>query len=208
GAALAEAEAADVDDACVRFLHRLVRKPEARHRLRPDVVHQHIGALRERQACLQRRRMLEIQDDRALVAVGVEVDRAHAGVLERPGVAHDVAAGWLDLDHVRAEVAEDLRRIRPHHHSGEIEHAHAGERTHYSGSIPASLTSFAQCAISAWMNRPNCAGSSGATSVPMAANFSFTSGFAKPLAAASCRRCTTGCGVFAGATSPNQAMSS
>src|SRR5437870_419574 len=72
--------------------------------------------------------LLEIEHDRALVAVGVEKDVPHAGMAERPGVAHHVAAGRLDLDHVGAEVGEDLRRVRAHHHRGEVEHAHAVQR--------------------------------------------------------------------------------
>ena len=46
--ALAVAEAADVDDARIHRPHIRVGELEPRHRLRSDVVDQHIGALRER----------------------------------------------------------------------------------------------------------------------------------------------------------------
>jgi hypothetical protein len=58
------------------------------------------------------------------------------------------------------------------------------------------------------MNFANCSGLRGATSVPMAANFSFTSGLVSPLTVASCSFRTISFDVFAGATSQNQAMSS
>src|SRR6185503_169396 len=153
--------------------------------------------------------LLQVQNHRALVAVDVEEDRAHARMAERPRLPDHVAVGRLDLDHVGAEVGEDLRRVRPHHDRGEVEDADAGERPGhcYSGWRFASFTSLRQCSISDRMNLENCEGSSGATSVPIPANFSFTSGLARPLTVASCSFCTMSFGVFAGATRPNQAMS-
>jgi len=46
----------------------------------------------------------------------------------RLGIPHDVAARRLDLDHLGAEVAEDLRRQRPQHDRGQIEDLDSGER--------------------------------------------------------------------------------
>src|SRR5439155_21552334 len=43
------------------------------------------------------------------------------------GIAHDVAARRLDLDHLGTQVAEDLRRERPKYHGGEVEYLDAGE---------------------------------------------------------------------------------
>ena len=70
------------------------------------------------------------------------------------------------------------------------------------------LTSFAQCAISLWMNLPSCSGVIGATSVPIAANLSAISFFFTALMVFSESRFTTSFGVPAGAISANQAMSS
>jgi hypothetical protein len=42
--------------------------------------------------------------------------------------ARGVARGRLDLDHLRAEVAEDLGQHVPGEQARKIEHAHAGER--------------------------------------------------------------------------------
>ncbi|MNC91173.1 hypothetical protein D3C83_73800 [compost metagenome] len=58
---------------------------------------------------------------------------AHAGVAHRRDVAQHVAFRRLDLDHVRAEVREQLRRERPQHHGGEVEDADAGQRPAHAG---------------------------------------------------------------------------
>jgi hypothetical protein len=126
--ALAVTEAADVDDLRIRLLCFFIRQLEARHRLRTHVVDKDVRFLGEEKKGLQRRGLLQVEHHRALVAVGVEEDRAHAGIAERPRLADDIAVGRLDLDHVGAEVAEDLRRERSHHHRGEVEDADAGER--------------------------------------------------------------------------------
>src|SRR5262245_10515779 len=209
GTALAVAEAAGIDDPRVDLLHVVVGKPQARHGLRADVVDQHIAFRRERETRVARGVLLEVQDDRALVAVDAHVDRAHARVAERPRVAHHVAFGWLDLDYVGAEVAEDLGRVRAHHYGSEVKNPNAVKGSgHYSGWMLASLTSLAQCAISLWMNLASSVGAMGATSTPMVANFSFTSPFFSASSEAPLIFCTTSFGVFAGATSANQAMSS
>jgi hypothetical protein len=73
---------------------------------------------------------------------------------------------------------------------------------------PASLVIFAHLAISERMKAPSCSGFIGATSVPMTANRSTTSGFASAAAVSWWRRATTWGGVPAGAISANQAISS
>src|SRR6266850_758424 len=124
---------------------------KARHRLRTNVVDQHVRLCREREAGLARRVLLQVERDRTLVAVGIEEDRAHARIPEGPGVADDIALERLDLDYLRAEIAEDLGRVRAHDDRGEVQDADPMQRTAHSGWIPASLTSFAQRAISLWM---------------------------------------------------------
>ena len=65
-------------------------------------------------------------------------------------VAHVVAFVRFDLDHVGAQLGEDLGRERTHHDGGEIENFHPGQRTWhfftcaYSGGIPAARTSLPQ----------------------------------------------------------------
>ena len=52
---------------------------------------------------------------------------AHLAVPSGLGIAHDVAARRLDLDHLGTQVAEDLSRERPKYHGGEVEYLDAGE---------------------------------------------------------------------------------
>jgi hypothetical protein len=127
-AALAEAEGADIDDARVQLSHRFVVEPEPLHRLRPDVVDQGIGALRELQQRLLAGRLLQVEHDAALVAVQVEEQRAGARATAGAGGAQHVAAGRLDLDHVGTEVRQHLGRRRSHDDFGDVDDAQAGER--------------------------------------------------------------------------------
>jgi len=73
-------------------------------------------------------RLLNVEHHAALVAIDLQVDRTHAGTAHRAAGAHDVARRRLDLDHVRAVVAEDLGRERPHQHGRHVDDAHALER--------------------------------------------------------------------------------
>jgi len=47
----------------------------------------------------------------------------------RAGIAHDVALRRFDLDHLGAEIAEDLRRQRSKDDRRQVEHLDPGERT-------------------------------------------------------------------------------
>ena len=127
-AALAEAEGADIDDARVHLPHRFVVEPEALHRLRPHVVDQRVGRLRELQQRLLAFRALQVQHDAALVAVQVEEQRAGARAPAGTGGAQHVAAGRLHLDHVGTEVRQHLGRRRTHDDFGDVDDAQAGER--------------------------------------------------------------------------------
>jgi ABC-type uncharacterized transport system ATPase component len=96
---------------------------QARHAGRADVVGQHIGRSAQLEQGRAVVRLFQVQHDRALVAVGVDENVAHAGVLHRARVAHDVAARRLDLDDVSTIVTQNLRGIRPQHHPGHVDDA-------------------------------------------------------------------------------------
>ena len=128
GPALAVAEGAHVDDARVGFAQVLVRELKPGHRRRADVVDQHVRVARQRKHRIARLGTLEVQRNRALVAVHVHEHVAHAGIAVGPQLARDIALGRLDLDDLRTQVTEDLRRIRPHQHRGQVEDAHALQR--------------------------------------------------------------------------------
>lgn len=51
----------------------------------------------------------------------------HVRVKHGPRLAHDVAAGRLDLDNVGAIVAEHEAGIGPHDHGGQVENQDAGK---------------------------------------------------------------------------------
>src|SRR5262249_27252025 len=77
-----------------------------------------------------------------LVAVEGEegVHLAVALAVQDPPEAHPLAADLLDLDHVRAEVAEHLGRHRPLHERREVEHPDPAERPAHCFSSPVSMS--------------------------------------------------------------------
>src|SRR5262249_16191854 len=120
-ARLAEAADLAVDDAGILYGDLLVADAVALQGAGPEVGDHDVGALAEPACELQVAGVLEVEHERALVAVrGVEV-RGTARRIDRrlpgPGV---VAAGRLDLDHVRAEVAERHADERPREDAGEV----------------------------------------------------------------------------------------
>jgi hypothetical protein len=81
---------------------------------------------------------LEVELDRSLAAVGgVEIGSAEVAAAgggdERRSPAAGVVAGALalDLDHIGAEVGQDLPGPRPGQDAGELQHAQAGQRTRH-----------------------------------------------------------------------------
>ena len=82
------------------------------------------------QRCLQRG-ILEIHRHRALVAVQRHEQRPHGRRLRRFALIALPIAGRriLNLDHVRAEVAQGLRRIRPKHELRQVDHPNAVQRS-------------------------------------------------------------------------------
>ena len=75
----------------------------------------------------------------------IDADRPLAGVLLREvarqvvdlaaDVPGHVALGWLDLDHVGAEVGQHPADERPGEDAGEVEHLDAGQRIRHDGPI-------------------------------------------------------------------------
>src|SRR3954451_5715049 len=88
-----------------------------------------VSRRREPQQRLPAAGLLEVEHDGALVAVALQVHRAHARMAHRGGMAHHVAVGAFDLDDVGAVVAEDHGCVGPHHDAGEVDDSDASERT-------------------------------------------------------------------------------
>ena len=128
--AAAGAEAGDrgVDDARVGRRHRVVVEPEAGQPAGAEVLQQDVGPAGQLAGQRGVLLVLEVERDRALVAVDAEVvgrdavpDRRHPGA----GV---VAARALHLDHLGAEVGQQHRRVRPGEDPGEVGDQQAAQR--------------------------------------------------------------------------------
>ncbi len=102
----------------------------------PEVLHEDVGALDQVLEHAEPFRCLEVERERALVAVDGGEDRGHAAALG-PEVAHEVAAvGILDLDDVGALIAEELGGERARHHGGELEDGVAVEWAGHGAVYP------------------------------------------------------------------------
>jgi hypothetical protein len=121
--ALAVADGGAIDDAGIAAAHGLVVEAEALQALRPHVRDQNIGARGECERRLPALGRFQIERDAALVAVGLQEQRAHPFVPPRANPPHGVAARRFDFDDVGAEIAEDLGRERTHHDGRQVEHA-------------------------------------------------------------------------------------
>ena len=128
-AVLAVAGDRAVDEGRVRLAQHVEADAELVEHAGPEALDQHVGRLGQLEQGLAAPLLLQVEADRALVAVQREVDRragAERRVLlgavvgRRP--AHVVAlAGVLDLDHVGAEVGEQQRAEAAGEQAGEVE---------------------------------------------------------------------------------------
>ncbi len=128
---LARAEGADraVHDAGVGARDLVVAEAEAVAGARPEGLDDDVGA--DAQLARERHvgRVLEVERDRALVAVEAQVvGRALVDERRPPGARVVAAVGALDLDHVGPEVAEAHRAQRAGEHPREVGDEDAIER--------------------------------------------------------------------------------
>ena len=137
GAALAVAGDRAVHDPGVDLAHPLVAHAEAVEDAGAEGLEHHVVLAHQAQQHLAPLLALEVDADRALVAVQREEERGLGAVLgalhvgRRPAdvVAH---AGVLHLQHLRPEVREQQRAEAAGQQAGEVEHADAleGEAHH------------------------------------------------------------------------------
>ncbi len=124
-----KAVGADIDDVRLDLADRLVAQPQALDGLRPERMDESIGAFDHFQESRARRRVLEVEAERALVAIHIEIGRAHAGRLARlADMAHRVALRRLDLDDVGALVGQQHGAVGPEDDVGEVDDPDAFER--------------------------------------------------------------------------------
>ena len=82
--------------------------------------------LQEGRACVL---VLEVETERTLVAVYVKVSRTHAlGLSGLADVAHRVAFGCLDFDHLRALIGEQHRAVGSEDDIREVDDTNAVQR--------------------------------------------------------------------------------
>ena len=112
------------------------------------IVHKDVGLRGERQHYRRCFGPLQVEHQRALVAVEVEEDVAHPAVSRGTGIAHDIAFRRFDLDYLGAEIAEDLRRQRPEHDGRQVEHLDPGERPRFGLAHHATRNMIASVAVS------------------------------------------------------------
>ncbi len=117
-----------IDEPRVDLLQPFPGKAETGHRLWPHVVHQDVAVSSEPEQYRRRFGPLQIEHQGTLVAIEIEKDVTHLAVPSRAGIAHDVALGRFDLDHLGTEIAQDLCRQRPEDDCRQIEYLDPSER--------------------------------------------------------------------------------
>ena len=136
GARPGHPEVADRDAGCLRetLAHRVLVVERQQTALAPVADEQLAAADQfggDRGAVLG----VEVEHDAALAAVEVAVQPAAVQVgravrlalRERSGEAHRIALGWLDADHLRAELSEQLRRVGNGDAGCDLDDADAGQ---------------------------------------------------------------------------------
>jgi len=133
----------------------------ARQCLGPDVAHEDVGPRDQPAECGEPVGLLQVEQDRALVAVEVYELARHTGAAAALGHgAQQVAAGRLDFDHVGAIVGEGAAADRADNDGRQIDDPDSRERsvahTLNSSSISPQSTPFLSAAQIDW--RPSFAG--------------------------------------------------
>ena len=133
GALAGIAQRVGVDDRGIDLLQIVVAQAQALDRRRPAVVDEEVGRPDQLLQHGAGGRLLEVEAERALVAVGRHVDRPHALVAPHRAARHaqQIAFRRLDLDHVGAHVGHVLGSERAQQHGREIDHAYAFERSRH-----------------------------------------------------------------------------
>src|SRR5262249_27209092 len=103
-----------------------------------EILQQHVGARRKLSHDALAFGGLEIEFDRTLAAIGaVEIGRAQMAAVRRRHKRRPPAAGTiagtlaLHLDHVGAEIGENLPGPRTRQNTGKLEHAQTAQRTRH-----------------------------------------------------------------------------
>ena len=179
------------------------------HLAGPQVLQHDVG-LRSMKSSSARalRRVAQLAHHRALVAVD-RLERGRRAVEERrPPLARVVAGGLLDLDHLGAEVAEDLPGDGRGDAVAELHDDDAGERKGgrqaHSGLMPAAVTILRKVSMSSFTMRANSSALVPTTGMPAASSLARTSGDCTAFTISALRRLRIGSGSAAGPKNPSQ----
>src|SRR6185295_11851572 len=129
-------EAADryVDDFRRRGTDGRLVQPHALDNARPEVLDEHVGAVDEPHQHRLPARVLQVEGNRALVPVVVEIVRRHAAA-PVGDVAGEVALEALDLDDVGPLVGEEHGGRRAGDDAGQVDDADAVQGSWHGASI-------------------------------------------------------------------------
>ena len=127
-----------VDDVRRHGPNGVFAKAHALDYARTEILNEHVGVFAQPQQRLVAGRRLEVERDRALVAVVVQITRREAVALVRrePGVVAHI--GTLDLEYFRALVGELHGRERARNHGRKVDDAIAGQRLFHAREFNAS----------------------------------------------------------------------
>ena len=130
GSVLAEAGNRTVDDARLAFTHRRVVETELGNRANTKVFEHDIRTLEQPEKQRPALRVLQIERETFLVAVQIDEVSGLVAIEGRSPRSRDFTAGRLDLDDLRAIVAEHRRGERAGERVGEIENGNVRESRH------------------------------------------------------------------------------
>jgi hypothetical protein len=128
GTAGAVADGGAVDDAGIDGANVFIVQAEPLHSLGAHIADQHVGLLGERKGVRLALGRFEVEHDTAFIAVGLQEQRSHAGVPPRTDPAHGVTGLGFDLDHIRAQISQQLGGRWPHDDGGQVQHPYARQR--------------------------------------------------------------------------------
>ena len=122
-----------MDETGVDLVERLVAEAEPVEPARPDVLDQDVRVGQEPAEHRRAVGMAQIEPDRALVPVHGEGISGGARPLlggsdpRRSPAAGRIAVGWLDLDHVGPQIAQEHRGVRPGEDGRAVDDSDSGE---------------------------------------------------------------------------------
>ncbi len=135
GTGLTETDQRHVDEAGVHGAAILVAEAEALHRRRAHRADHRVDGGHQPEECVAPLRLLQVEDDAALVAVGHQKEMPHSGVSERRNPPRNIAFRRFDLDHLGPVIAQNLGRIRPEGNGRQVEDSNARKRSRHGLSL-------------------------------------------------------------------------